>query len=71
MGGGVLLLAPALSPLRNVPPAPAIALIAFASLEGDGALLGAALAAALAMVAVAALAVGTRPARCRASSGIL
>jgi hypothetical protein len=43
--------------LSNVPPALAILLIAFAYLEEDGALLGAALAAALAMLAVASLAV--------------
>ena len=60
VGGVVLLLAASLLapvPLSNIPPALAIALIAFAYLEEDGALLGAALVAALAMLAVAALAV--------------
>jgi hypothetical protein len=59
VGGVVLLLAAGLLapvPLSNVAPALAIVLIAFAYLEGDGALLGVALAAALAMLAVAALA---------------
>ncbi len=59
VGGVVLLLAASLLapvPLSNIPPAVAIALIAFATLEEDGALLGIALAAALAMLAVAALA---------------
>ena len=59
VGGVVLLLAASLLapvPLSNVPPALAIALIAFAYLEEDGVLLGVALAAALAMLAVAALA---------------
>ena len=49
---GVALLAPV--PLSNVPPAVAIALIAFAYLEEDGVLLCAGLAAGLAMLAVAA-----------------
>jgi len=57
VGGVVLLLAASLLapvPLSNVAPALAIALIAFATLEEDGALLGSALAtAALAMLAVA------------------
>ena len=44
-------------PLSNVPPALATGLIAFATLEEDGALLAIALAAALVMLAVAALAV--------------
>ena len=60
VGGTVLLLAACLFapvPLRNFPPALTIAPIAFACLEEDGVLLGAALAAALAMLAVAALAV--------------
>ncbi len=59
VGGGVLLLAASLLapvPLSNIPPALAIVLIAFAYLEEDGLLLGIALAAALAMLAVAALA---------------
>ena len=60
VGGVVLLLAASLLapvPLSNIPPALAIGLIAFAYLEEDGVLLGAALAAALAMLAVASLAV--------------
>ena len=59
VGGVVLLLAASLLtpvPLSNVPPALAIALIAFAHLEEDGLLLGVALVAALAMLAVASLA---------------
>jgi hypothetical protein len=59
VGGVVLLLAASLLapvPLSNIPPALAIALIAFAYLEEDGLLLGLALAAAPAMLAVAALA---------------
>ena len=59
VGGVVLLLAASLLapvPLSNVPPALAIALIAFATLEEDGALLAVALAVALVMLAVAALA---------------
>ena len=40
-------------PLSNVPLALAVALIAFATLEEDGALLAAALAVALVMLAVA------------------
>ncbi len=59
VGGVVLLLAASLLapvPLSNIPPALAIVLIAFAYLEEDGLLLGIALAAALAMLAVAALA---------------
>ena len=51
---GVTLLAPV--PLSNVPPALAIALIAFAYLEEDGALLCTALAAAVVMLAIAAAA---------------
>jgi hypothetical protein len=51
---GASLLAPV--PLSNVPPALATGLIAFAYLEEDGLLLGVALAAALAMLAVAAVA---------------
>ena len=57
VGGVVLLLGGALRapvPLSNVPPALAIALIAFAYLEEDGVLLCAGLAAGLAMLAVAA-----------------
>ncbi len=57
VGGVVLLLGGALLapvPLSNVPPALAIALIAFAYLEEDGVLLCAGLAAGLAMLAVAA-----------------
>ena len=57
VGGVVMLLGASLLapvPLSNVPPALAIALIAFAYLEEDGALLCAALAAALAMLAAAA-----------------
>jgi hypothetical protein len=60
VGGVVLLLAAGLLapvPLSNIPPAVAIGLIAFAFLEEDGVLLGAALAAAFAMLAVASLAV--------------
>ena len=59
--------------IPDVPPALAIALNAFATLEGggNGARLRAALAAALAMVAVAALAVGTRPAGSAWVPGIL
>ncbi len=56
--GVVLLLAASLLapfPLSNIPPALATGLIAF-YLEEDGALLGVALAAALAMLAVAAVA---------------
>jgi hypothetical protein len=59
VGGVVLLLAAGLLapvPLSNVPPALATGLIAVAYLEEDGALLGLALAAALAMLAVAAVA---------------
>lgn len=59
VGGVVLLLAASLFapvPLSNIPPALVTGLIAFATLEEDGLLLGAALAAALAMLAVAALA---------------
>lgn len=59
VGVVVLLLAASLLapvPLSNIPPALAIVLIAFAYLEEDGMLLGVALAAALAMLAVAALA---------------
>ena len=59
VGGVVLLLAASLLtpvPLSNIPPAVAVDLIAFATFEEDGALLGIALAAALAMLAVAALA---------------
>ncbi len=59
VGGVVLLLATSLLapvPLSNIPPALAIVLIAFAYLEEDGLLLGIALAAALAMLAVASLA---------------
>jgi hypothetical protein len=59
VGGVVLLLAASLLapvPLSNVPPALATGLIAVAYLEEDGALLGLALAAALAMLAVAAVA---------------
>ncbi|WP_254452492.1 exopolysaccharide biosynthesis protein [Roseicella sp. DB1501] len=52
---GGALLAPV--PLSNVPPALAIALIAFAYLEEDGVLLCAGLAAAVAMLVVAAAAV--------------
>ena len=48
------LLAPV--PLSNVAPALAVALIAFATLEEDGALLAVALAVALVMLAVAAAA---------------
>ena len=58
VGGIVLLLGASLLapvPLSNVPPALAIALIAFAYLEEDGVLLCAALAAALIMLAVAAV----------------
>jgi hypothetical protein len=58
VGGIVLLLGASLLapvPLSNVPPALAIALIAFAYLEEDGILLCAALAAALIMLAVAAV----------------
>ena len=58
VGGVVLLLAASLLapvPLSNIPPALAIVLIAFAYLEEDGLLLGVALAAALAVLAVAAL----------------
>jgi hypothetical protein len=51
---GVTLLAPV--PLSNVPPALAVALIAFAYLEEDGVLLCAALAAAVVMLAIAAAA---------------
>ena len=57
VGGAVLLLAAGLFvpvPLSNVPPAAVIALIAFAYLEGDGLLLCAALAAALAVIVLAA-----------------
>ena len=57
VGGAVLLLGAGLFvpvPLSNVPPAAAIALIAFAYLERDGLLLCAALAAALAVLALAA-----------------
>lgn len=57
VGGIVLLLGASLLapvPLSNVPPALAIALIAFAYLEEDGVLLCAALATAIAMLAVAA-----------------
>ena len=60
VGGVVLLLAASLLapvPLSNIPPALAVGLIAVAYLEEDGVLLGAALAAALAMLAVASLAV--------------
>ena len=60
VGGVVLLLAASLLapvPLSSIPPALAIGLIAVAYLEEDGVLLGAALAAALAMLAVASLAV--------------
>ncbi len=60
VGGVVLLLAASLLapvPLSNIPPALAIALIAFAYLEEDGLLLGIALAAALVMLAAASLAV--------------
>ena len=60
VGGVVLLLAASLLapvPLSNVAPALAIGLIAVAYLEEDGVLLGAALAAALVMLAVASLAV--------------
>jgi hypothetical protein len=56
VGGAVLLLGGGLFvpvPLSNVPPAVAIALIAFAYLERDGLLLCAALAAALAVIALA------------------
>ena len=59
VGGVVLLLAASLLapvPLSNIPPALAIGLITFATLEEDGALLAAALAVALVMLAVAALA---------------
>jgi hypothetical protein len=59
VGGVVLLLAASFLapvPLSNVAPALATGLVAFAYLEEDGLLLGAALAAALAMLAVAALA---------------
>ena len=59
VGGVVLLLAASLLapvPLSNIPAALAIVLIAVAYLEEDGLLLGIALAAALAMLAVAALA---------------
>jgi hypothetical protein len=59
VGGVVLLLAASLLapvPLSNVAPALAVALIAFAYLEEDGALLAVALAVALVMLAVAALA---------------
>jgi len=59
VGGGVLLLAaslPAPVPLSNVPPALAIGLIAFATLEEDGMLLAIALAAALVLLGAAALA---------------
>ena len=59
VGGVVLLLAASLLapvPLSNVAPALAIVLIAFAYLEGDGALLGSALAAALVVLVVASLA---------------
>ena len=59
VGGAVLLLAASLLapvPLSNVAPALAIAMIAFAYLEEDGLLLGAALAAALAMLTVAVMA---------------
>jgi hypothetical protein len=52
---GGLLLAPV--PLSNVPPALVTALIAFAYLEEDGALLCAALVAALLLLAVASAAV--------------
>jgi hypothetical protein len=51
---GITLLAPV--PLSNVPPALAVALIAFAYLEEDGVLLCAALAAAVVMLAIAAAA---------------
>jgi len=57
VGGAVLLLGAGLFvpvPLSNVPPAAAIALIAFAYLERDGLLLCAALTAALAVLALAA-----------------
>jgi hypothetical protein len=60
VGGVVLLLAASLLapvPLSNIPPALAIALIAFAYLEEDGLLLGIALAAAHVMLAAASLAV--------------
>ncbi len=59
VGGVVLLLGASLLapvPLSNIPPALATGLIAFAYLEEDGVLLGIALAAALAMLAVAAVA---------------
>ena len=59
VGGVVLLLAASLlapAPLSNVAPALAIGLIAFATLEEDGALLGIALAAALVLLGAAALA---------------
>jgi hypothetical protein len=59
VGGIVLLLGASLLapvPLSNIPPALAIALIAFAYLEEDGVLLCAGLAAALVMLAVAAAA---------------
>jgi len=59
VGGVVLLLAASMLapvPLSNIPPALAIGLIAFATLEDDGALLALALAAALVMLAGAALA---------------
>ena len=59
VGGVVLLLGASLLapvPLSNVPPALATGLIAFVYLEEDGVLLGVALAAALAMLAVAAVA---------------
>lgn len=59
VGGVVLLLAASLLapvPLSNIPPALAVVLIAFAYLEEDGLLLGIALAAALAMLALASLA---------------
>lgn len=57
VGGAVLLLGGGLFvpvPLSNVPPAVAIALIAFAYLERDGLLLCAALTAAMAVIALAA-----------------
>jgi hypothetical protein len=59
VGGVVLLLGASLLapvPLSNVPPALATGLIAFAYLEEDGVLLGLALAAALALLAVASAA---------------
>ncbi len=58
-------------PLGGDPPALANGLFAVATLDEDGALLGVALAAALAMVAVAALAVGTQPAGSAWVPGIL